>query len=800
MLKNYFKIALRNILRFKLYSFINIIGLSVGIASFVLIFSYVYNELSYDTFHKNAKKIYRIYSISRAPGNASESYFAVTPDPLPKALQNDYPGMFKVTRLFFNEFWVTRGNKAFNERIFGGDPSFFDVFSFRLLKGVQSSVLSSPNSAVITQEFAEKLFGNDDPMGKTLKINNFNFMVTGVLENFPINSSIKFDILIPAKIREHFDPGFENKWNSWGTHTFVLFSDKMTSDELRGQFPKLIDKYIPANIRSGELKLGLEQLTDIHLDSDFEYDIVSPVSQTFLIMVMVVAISILLISCVNFMNISVSRYAERAKEIGMRKVLGAQKVQVIKQFLCESILMSLISLTVGIVIAELFLDKFRLLTGKQIDLYPFFRIPNIFMVIGFGIIVGLIAGSYPAFFLSAYRPAQVFAKKATARSKSGVRNILLVGQFAIAAVLITSVFLIGKQINFMKNHDMGFQPENILAVPMENQVENRQFESVSAYVNSVNANKSSNGILSVAVSENIPGYYFNNTFGVVPIGSGDQPSIQMVVSSMNENFVDTYGIKLVEGRNFSAEHSSAEEGAVIMNQTAARVLGWSNPIGKQIKFTHDDFPLTVIGVMKDINIASLQSAVEPMIYRYAVGEYENEFVSVKLDPSHVAEGLSSLKANWDKVFPNSPFNYFFVKDKYDASYEPEDKTGRIIEVFSALAIFLAGLGLFGLSSLKVTQRTKEIGVRKVLGATMPDILGLFTKEFLLLVLAANLIAVPVSYLAIHKWLQNFAYRTNIEIGIFIITAILTLLIAFVAMSLQAIRAATANPVESLRYE
>jgi putative ABC transport system permease protein len=352
----------------------------------------------------------------------------------------------------------------------------------------------------------------------------------------------------------------------------------------------------------------------------------------------------------------------------------------------------------------------------------------------------------------------------------------------------------------MKSYDMGFQPDNIVAIPMETQVENKQFASISAYVNSINANKSANGIMSAAVSENILGYYFNNTFGVVPVGINDKQPIKMVVSSMDENFVDTYKIKLVEGRNFSPEHGSDKEGTVIINQSAARILGWPDAVGKQIKFTHDDYPLTIIGVMKDINIASLQNAMEPIVYRYAAGGYENEFVSAKLNPSHIAEGLNFLKENWNKVFPNSPFDYFFVKDKYSASYQSEEKTETIIEVFSVLAIFLAGLGLLGLASLKVTQRTKEIGVRKALGATIPDILRLFTKEFLLLVMIGNLIALPISYFVLNKWLQDFAYRTSIGFGIFVITAAVTLLIAFVTVSVQAIRAATANPVESLRYE
>jgi putative ABC transport system permease protein len=382
-----------------------------------------------------------------------------------------------------------------------------------------------------------------------------------------------------------------------------------------------------------------------------------------------------------------------------------------------------------------------------------------------------------------------------------VRNILVVSQFVIAAILIASVFLIRRQVSFMENYDMGFQPNDVVAIPTENEAMiNGHLEGVNAYANLINISRGTNGIASAAVSENIPGYYFNNTFGVVPVGTDDKQSVQMVVSSMDENFVDAYKIKLIEGRNFSVEHGADKYDAVIINESAQRSLGWSSAVGKEIWYVHEHHPLTVIGVMKDINIASLQNTVQPMVYRYAAAPWERSFVSVRLNPSRIGEGLNFLRASWRKVFPNSPFEYFFVRDKYGASYASEGKTETIIEVFSALAIFLAGLGLFGLSSLKVTQRTKEIGVRKVLGASIPDILRLFSREFLLLVLAGNLVAIPISYFVFNRWLQDFAYRTNIGFGIFIITAVLTLLIAFITVSVQAIRAATANPVECLRYE
>ncbi len=333
---------------------------------------------------------------------------------------------------------------------------------------------------------------------------------------------------------------------------------------------------------------------------------------------------------------------------------------------------------------------------------------------------------------------------------------------------------------------------------METQADNGQGQTVDAFVNSVNSDKAAGGITSVSVSENIPGDHFNNTFGVIPEGMGNVKPIPMVVSSMDEHFMGTYRMKLVEGRNFSPDYGTDKLEAVIINQTAAKVLGWKNPIGKRLTYNGEHH--TVIGVMKDINIASLQNAIPPMVYRYAWGSWERDFLSARVEQGRVSEAISILRKDWRNFFPNSPLDYFFVTDKYNASYYPEEKVETIIEVFSSLAMFLAGLGLFGLSSLRVTQRTKEIGVRKVLGATIPDILGLFAKEFMLLVLAGNLIAAPISCFILHKWLQDFAYRTSLGYSIFTITAVLTLATAFTTVSLQAIGAATANPVESLRYE
>lgn len=805
MLNNYLKIAFRNIFRNKVYSSINIAGLAVGMASFALIFSYVYNEMTFDTFHKNVDNIYTIFTMSKSSGNSPDVGDAVTPDPLPNALENNFPGLIKVSRLFTRQLWVTRGEEAFKENVYGTGESFFHMFDFKLLEGDRRTVLDAPNSAVITEAFAKKIFGREDPIGKILKIDNYPFAVTGILADFPANSSIRFNIAVRARSKTNNSivpdintPSDASFWNSEGTHTFVSFTGKMTPKQLASQFPEIVARYMSQDTWGKGLRFELEPLRDLHFATNVRYNMVPPVSRTFLLLMMTIAVSILLISCANFMNISVSRHSERAREIGMRKVLGAERFQVMRQFLCESVLMSVVSLVIGIGLAEVSLNAFRNLIGSRISLYPFYTFPNILLVLGFGILLGVLAGSYPAFFLSAYKPADAFAKQRAPRGRTIVRNMLVVGQFVIAALLVAGMLIISKQISFMSDHGLGFQPGRVLAVFMETQEDNGQGQTVNAFVNSVNTDKVSAGITSVAVSENVPGDYFNNYFDVSPLGEGNVKPITMVVTSVDENVVPTYKMKLVKGRNFSLSYGTDKLDAVILNQNAARALGWKNPIGKRLTYNGERH--TVIGVMKNIHIASLQKAIPPMVYRYAYGSWERNFLSARVQQGHVSEAIDFLRKDWRKFFPNAPLSYFFVADKYSASYYPEEKIDTIIEAFSSLAIFLAGLGLFGLSSVRVTQRTKEIGVRKVLGATIPDILTLFAREFLLLVLAGNLIAVPISYLALSKWLQNFAYRTDIGIGIFAATAVLTLFIALATVSLQALRLATTNPVDSLRYE
>ncbi len=799
MLVAHLKVVLRVLLREKRFAVINIAGLAVGMASVLLIASFVDFETSYDAFHANAQKIYRICTKSRAPGNSSEMVLASSPDPLPRTLLTDYPGMFKVARLFYDESWISSSDKSFKERLYCTDRSFFEVFSFPFIQGNPRTALEDPLSVVVSTKFARKVFGDADPMGKTLTMFNTPFRISGVLEDFPVNSSIQCDVIIPAATRERFDPGFEDKWYSWGTHTFVMFTGPMTPDDLRGQFPVIIQKHLPDFLKNGT-SFVLEPLGDVHLNSDVQYDLVPPMSRGFLTVLMLIGGGILLISCANFANLSVARYFTRAKELRVRHMLGARRVHLVLQVLGESTVMSAIALAIGITLAELSLGWFRSLVGKQIELYPIFVFPNFAYVMGFGLVVGILAGIYPALAYSGAVPMRLSQAYSVQGNRAIARVLLATGQFVIAAILISGVIGIRRQIAFMRDHDLGFDPKDIVAVSVRNPGLVMQERGMQAFVAALEQETSAHGIVSVAVSEHVPGDYFNNTFGVTPVGAGDDHPTKMVVSSIDEHFLSTYSATLVEGRNFSRERKSDLTDAVVINQSAARALGWDAPVGKQIWYIHEHHPLTIIGVVKDMHIAGLQHAIEPLVYRYAAFDFQRSFVSVRLDAGRAAEGLSIIRERWARMVPSAPLEYAFIRDSFDAKYASEQNLEQVVGVFSVLAIVLAGTGLLGLVSLKVAQRTKEIGVRKVLGATLPGLLALLSREFLLMIAAANVIALPISYLVLQRWLEDFAFRTTVGIDVFLLTIAMTMLIALLTLSVQALKAAMANPVEALRYE
>lgn len=800
MLRNYLTVAIRNLLRQKVYSFINVFGLAIGIAFCILTFMYLRNELTFDTFHKQATQIYRIHEIVRSPASG-ERYFARAPNPLAAALKNDYPDLVAVG-LSDRESWITIGEKSFKENVFFAEPDFFEVFSFPFEKGAPGTALSHMHSIVLTEDMAQKYFENEDPMGKVLTLDNqYDLVVTGILQRIPENSSIDFGLLVPSSLRSQIDPEFAQRWWEAGTYTYIRCSETFTGSQLEAQLPYIYEKYIP-DFMKDRVRLAIQPLTDIHLDGRTTGEMVPGNSPVYLHILIAITLSVLLIACFNFTNLSTARYTERTREIGVRKVLGAQRLQLIKQFLGEAVFLSVLGLFLGMVLVELALPAFNNLVDRELAIDYQENILMLPSILGFGLLVGILAGSYPAFFLSAYHPVEAIREqKATSRGNAGLRRILVVLQFAISSLLIVCELVIVEQVRFMKNQDLGFDPDHVIAVPTGTfDMPDDQFPRIGAYVQAIQTGKEQAGIVSCSVSENVPGSYFHNRFGIVPEGLTREESMEMIVTSIDERFLDTYEIPLAEGRNFSPEFGTDRSQAVLLNETAVNKMGWPSAVGKEIKYVHGGGPLQVIGVVADIHFKSLREKIEPLVFRYADGKYESRHISVRVRPGYTQAALRFLGEKWQEIMPDSPFEYTFVEDGFDESYQSEEHTTRIIGSFSFLSIFLSCFGLFGLAALSVRQRTKEIGIRKVLGASVSNIVLLLSKEICWLVVMANVIVWPVAYFVMQRWLQEFPYRIDMTPGIFALGGIAALLIAWLTVSYQAIKTALANPVDALRYE
>ncbi len=799
MIRNPVSVAMRHLLRHKTSLLISISGLAAGIAVFVLIMLYLRHELTYDQFHKNAGRICLI--TGRDPLRGGDEIDAQTPDPLADKLRNDFPGLAGVVLCKGNDFPVTANGRRFTQRFLCASPSILTVFTFPLAVGDPSTALANVNSVVLTRGAAERFFGDEDPLGKTLTMfGRYSFTVTGVLKDIPGNSSIRFDILAPESLLYLAIPDFGKAWSSAGSYTFVQCSDRMSTAELEAQLPFIVRKYVPEWLRP-RVQLGMIPLTKIHLSSHLRMDLEPTTSPATLALLFGLALAILGIACFNTMNLSIARYGERAKEIGVRKVVGATRTQLTVQFLGESVFTALVSLVLGLALAEVLVPQFNALAGTKLTLLAGITLPGFAALFAFGLMVGILAGAYPAFFLSSRGTIEVL-KGAGSLPAGGIhwRRTLVFLQFAISSALIVSVLIVSAQLDFLRNHNLGFDPSGILAIPLGPADMSDATTQTDAYLNEIDAHKAELGIASATLSEHVPGSFYNNAFGAVPEGSPSSGPVVMNVTSIDANFLDCYGMSLAAGRNFSSGHGTDGPAAILLNETAARTLGWTDAVGKRISYTHGDGPFTVIGVVKDIHFQSLLSPIEPQVYRFAQWPYQKQFLSLRIRAGRSAEVIAFLADRWAKIGRGVPFDYFFVSEKYAGSYGREEKTREIFGGASLLAVLLACLGLSGIVALSVQQRTKEVGVRKVLGAGVPDLLGLLVKRFVLLVVATNLLAWPVAYYGMSRWLEGYPYRIAMSAGFFLLGGVLTLGVALVAAGSQAARAALADPVKAMRYE
>jgi putative ABC transport system permease protein len=797
MLRNYLKIALRNIRKHKGYSYINISGLALGMACCLLIVLFVRDELSYDRYHENADQIYRVIKETESKGKRSLSIS--TPPPLSRALVDDFPEVINSVRLITptqKEILVSYEDKKFYEtRFFFADPSFFDIFTFPLFRGNPETALQEPYSLLITEEMSEKYFGDEDPLGKIITYNNKDdYKITGILKNIPHNSHFRFDFLASFTTLNHYFVLPLDDWGSNALYTYILIQERYSPEKIEKRFAEFVRRHVGENHFLKDLYL--QPLADIHLHSHLRGEIESNSDLAYIYIFSAIAILILIIGCFNFVNLSTARHMNRAKEVGMRKIMGADRLQIIKQYLGESILFSLTALPVALVLVEFFLPVFNSLVKKELTVGYISNFSFVITMVSVTFLVGVVSGIYPALFLSSFQPVRVLkAMFRTGPSRSALRSVLVLTQFSITILLITCTVVINNQLNFVKNTKLGFDKDHVIILPIKERSILRMYQPIK------NELLRNSNILKVAVSSDIPGKSGVNSNPFRPEGFDLDNKIFLHNMRVDYDFIEALEIEIKEGRAFSEDYLTDASGAFILNEAAVQEIGWQSPIDKQLEW----FPGgdrykkgTVIGVIKDFHFKSLHKKIEPLVLHIWPRSFDN--IVIRTRPDDLKGTLVYIRNKWNEFTPNYPFVYSFLDEDFDKLYKSEERLGKIFIYFSLLSIFIACLGLVGLASFSTEQRTKEIGIRKVLGASVSNIVLLLSKEFTKWVLIANIIAWPITFYTMNRWLQNFAYRVNIGIWTLILTTLFAFMIALVSVSYQSIKVALANPVESLKYE
>ncbi len=803
MFNNYLKIAFRNLIKHKFYSIINISGLAIGIAACLLMLLYVQDELSYDKHFENADHIYRLNQEIQM--SSMVSHTATVPFPLTPNLVNDFPEISSASKIFRPSSWgnapfIRIGDQQFVEEDFlFADATVLDIFDFEFRSGNQSIALQAPNHILITESIAQKYFSNEDPIGKTIRYNNsMDFEVAGVLEDIPHNSHLKFNLLASFEgMRELWNnwQGFETHWVWVAAWSYLRLPDEETAARLQDYLPTFVQKHYPATLQENEVKLSLQKVTDIHLHSNLELEFKTNSDMIYVYVFSAIALLILLIACINFMNLATARSAGRAKEVGMRKVLGAYRMTLMKQFLGEAFLLSFISLVLALIIIHLVMPWFNMLTGKYLTIDYFDNWIMLAGLVVLGLFVGIISGSYPAFFLSAFRPVETL-KSSISRGagSSSVRKVLVVGQFVVSITLLICIGIIYNQLDYIRSKNLGFNKEQVVLFDNYGGLQNQY----TAFKNELLGDAS---VLSVSrIGGSIPGAQFGIENAFIPEEWPRDKQQWLSVLFVNHDFVDVLGLELTAGREYSPEFSSDSSTAFMLNEAAVKKFGWEgDPIGRSIDRVQPDgsvqFTGKVIGVVKDFHFRPLHESLKPLVIQFGGGPY-----AVRMSGTNIPATMAHIQESWKKFVPDWPLNYKFLDDNLDQLYRKDEKLSKIIQYFTMLAIFIACLGLLGLASFTAERRTKEIGVRKVLGATIPSLIVLTSKEFTRLVVIAFIVASPIAYLAADSWLQNFAYRTDIGVGVFLIAGFVALSIALVTVGYHAVKAALLNPVESLRYE
>ena len=803
MIRNFFKVAFKNLIKYKSSSIINILGLAIGISCSILFTLYVNYETNYDTYHEKSSRIYRV-AVKASIGDTKINQTYSSAITYLKLLE-EFPEIETGVKVFnIGEVPVITGERTLYEsRFFGVDSTFFDVFSLALLYGAPDEVLVRPNTMVITQTCALKYFGNENAIGNVLQVDFgdwfglVDFEITGVSEDVPSQSHFHYDFLV--SLTSFPDLINNTGWTSNNFITYLVLKEGASKAGFDDKLPEFTRKYMGGDqfdewVAKGNFwEYFLQPIKDIHLDSDLNGEFEPNGNRTYVYIFSVISIIILLIACINFMNLSTARSSLRAKEVGLKKVVGSSRFRLIQQFLSESVLLSFISLGLSILIIELVLPFYRDFIGKPLDIHYFGNPIIIPALIILALVVGIISGSYPAFFLSSFKPVVVL-KGNIGDNKGGVwlRNILVVFQFAITVVLIIGTITIFRQLNYFQNKKLGFDKEQVLVIKNPGSLHNNTL----TYKEKL---KEHNSVISVSGSNTLPGRSFSNIgFGA----EGVEESFTLNLCICDYDFLNMLKLTLSAGRFFSKEFPT-DSAAAVINQKAADLLGWDDPIGRKINnWSSERGNFHVIGVIEDYHYESLHQKVRPMALFLTDGYYKREerFISIRFSTNSVAETIQYAENTWNTFAPGTPFKYSFLNNDYEDLYLNEKQTRKLFTIFTVLAIFIACLGLYGLASFVADQRTKEIGIRKVLGASVFRVVRTLNLNFTLWILLANIIAWPTAWYIMKQWLQNFAYRVDISWWSFVLASGIALIIAYVVISIQTTKAALRNPAETLQYE
>ncbi|NIJ51819.1 ABC transporter permease [Dyadobacter arcticus] len=800
MLKSYLKIALRTLLKHKAFSFINIAGVAIGLTCFLLLALYVKDELSYDRHHQNADRIYRLARTFLSKDGTESLRLGHAAPPFGPLIQQDFPEVEQVVRLLDASALVKYGDKLFNEEnMFAAEKNIFKVFTFKVEQGNPDKALENPFSIMFSKPMAEKYFGREDPIGKVVRLDNqLDYTVTGVFEPLPAQSHFHPNFLVSFSTlnddRVYGAEGLRSNWGNNSFSTFLLLPKGYDPQKLTKAFPAFQNRHIEKDASKYSV-LNLMKLTDIHLYSHLDSEMEANGDIQYVYLFSAIALFILIIACINYMNLATAKSATRAKEVGMRKVIGAVRSQLINQFLSESVLLVLVSVVIAIVLVVLCLPALNNFTQKELTVRALLDPVFLSVLIGITLFTGVIAGSYPAFFMTSFQPIAVLKGKIASALKNGkLRQILVVAQFAIAVVLIISTTVVYNQMRYIRNYKLGYSKDQVVVFSMADDSATN-FESVRDRL------KENINIKEVGRSSRIPSGRLLDSQEAFVMKGDSLASADIIIKflAIDEDFIPAYQIKMAAGRNLSRDFTTDKTSGFILNETAVKLLGWKTP-GEAIgaRFGYADARGQIIGVTKDYHFESLHQKVAPIAMYYQSGSLRR--VSVHVAGGNLKQAISHIESVWNERFPQTPFQYEFLDQRFGKLYATEQTQQMLFGIFACIAIFISCLGLLGLSMFMAELRTKEIGVRKVLGASVGSIVTLLSQDFLKLVLIAIVIASPIAWYGMHTWLQDFAYHTEINWWVFGLAGIISIAIALFTISFQSIKAALMNPVRSLKSE